>query len=313
MGLPHEGTIASPPPPEPAPPPVSHGEAAKSDLASPFPWLKIGWFGLLIAICYFPVIRLLVHQWSNDDDMGHGFFVPLVAAYIVWVKREKLSQLNWAGSNLGLAVLVWSAFQLMIGMLGAELFLQRTALVGSIIGSVLFLGGWHVLRELAFPLFLLCFMVPLPSIVYNQITFPLQIFASTVAEKSLGALGIPVLREGNVLELASQKLSVVEACSGIRSLLSLTFLSLVYGYFFDSQPWMKWLLCAATIPIAIVANATRITLTGVISEIDTEFASGFFHLVEGWVIFMVALAMLVAFHRLADAIYKRYSRGHANA
>jgi exosortase len=190
--------------------------------------------------------------------------------------------------------------------------LQRTALIGSIVGAVLYLGGWTVLRELAFPLLLLCFMVPLPSIVYNQITFPLQIFASTVAEKSLWSMGIPVLREGNVLELASQKLSVVEACSGIRSLLSLTFLSLMYGYFFDPKPWMKWVLCAATIPIAIIANATRITLTGVISEIDTEFASGFFHLVEGWVIFMVALAMLVLFHRLANAAYGRFSRSEAH-
>ena len=314
MGLPQEGIITSPPPPSLEPAAVESGpKSPVVESGPPFPWLKIAWFAILIAVCYFPVIRLLVHQWSTDDDMGHGFFVPLVVGYIVWMKREKLMSMNWTGSNWGLVVLVWSAFQLMIGMLGAELFLQRSALIGSIIGSVLFLGGWSVLRELAFPLLLLCFMIPLPSIVYNQITFPLQIFASTVAERSLGALGIPVLREGNVLELASQKLSVVEACSGIRSLLSLTFLSLVYGYFFDPKPAMKWILCAATIPIAIVANATRITLTGVISEIDTEFASGFFHLVEGWVIFMVALAMLVAFHRLANGVYHRFRKGEANA
>lgn len=313
MGLPHEGTLASPPPPESSILPDA-GPAGPPRLAAyqTLPWLKIGWFSLLIAVCYFPVIRHLVHQWSTDDDMGHGFFVPLVVGYIVWLKREKLARMEWMGSNWGMALLVWSALQLMVGMLGAELFLQRTALIGSIVGSVLYLGGWTVLRELAFPLLLLCFMVPLPSIVYNQITFPLQIFASTVAEKSLWSIGIPVLREGNVLELASQKLSVVEACSGIRSLLSLTFLSLVYGYFFDPKPWMKWVLCAATIPIAIIANATRITLTGVISEIDTEFASGFFHLVEGWVIFMVALAMLVLFHRLANAAYGRFSRSEAH-
>lgn len=312
MGLPHEGTLASPPPPGPA---VPADPGAETTLTGPhrFPWVKIAWFGLLIVVCYFPVIRHLIHQWSTDDDMGHGFFVPLVVGYIVWLKRDKLMQMPWTGSNWGLLVLGWSAFQLTIGMLGAELFLQRTALIGSILGSLLFLGGWAVLRELAFPLLLLCFMIPLPSIVYNQITFPLQLFASAVAEKSLWGLGIPVLREGNVLELASQKLSVVEACSGIRSLLSLTFLSLVYGYFFDSKPWMKWVLCLATIPIAIIANATRITLTGVISEIDTEFASGFFHLVEGWVIFMVALAMLVVFHRIVNSFYNRFSKGATHA
>jgi exosortase len=309
MGLPHDGTIASPPPPEAISPRLETETAARLS----FPWVKTGWFFALIVLCYFPVIRHLVHQWSNDDDMGHGFFVPLVSAYIVWLMREKLGSMEWKGSNWGLVLIGWAAFQLMIGVLGAELFLQRTALIETVVGAVLFLGGWQVLRELAFPLFLLVFMVPLPSIVYNQITFPLQIFASTVAEKLLGALGIPVLREGNVLELASQKLSVVEACSGIRSLLSLTFLSLVYGYFFDKKPWMKWVLFVATIPIAIIANATRITLTGVISEIDTEFASGFFHLVEGWVIFMVALAMLVLFHRLADNIYNRFFPSKANA
>jgi exosortase len=310
MGLPHDGTIASPPPPEPV---VSAPLEPEVAIVRPFPWVNTAWFAALIVLCYLPVIRHLIWQWSNDDDMGHGFFVPLVAAYIVWMKREKLQALDWSGSNWGLVLIGWAAFQLMIGVLGAELFLQRTALVETIVGAVLFLGGWQVLKELSFPLLLLCFMVPLPSIVYNQITFPLQIFASTVAEKSLGALGIPVLREGNVLELASQKLSVVEACSGIRSLLSLTFLSLVYGYFFDGKPWMKWLLFAATIPIAIIANATRITLTGVISEIDTEFASGFFHLVEGWVIFMVALAMLVLFHRFANSIYHRFHPENVNA
>jgi exosortase len=197
----------------------------------------------------------------------------------------------------------------MIGTLGAELFLQRTAFIESLVGVVLYLGGWQVLKELAFPLFLTIFMIPLPAIIYSQITFPLQLFASAVAETTLNSIGIPVLREGNVLELASQKLSVVEACSGIRSLLSLTFLSLVYGFFFDKKEWMRWVLLGATIPIAIVANASRVTITGIISEINTEFANGFFHVLEGWVIFMVALGLLVGFHKLVN----RFSPGVKHA
>ncbi len=280
---------------------------------SPLPWVAMAWFAALLVLCYFPVLVKLVDQWANDEDMGHGFFVPVVAGYIIWLKREKLMSMQWTGSGVGLVLLVWAAFQLMLGFLGAELFLQRSAFIESLVGIVLFLGGWAVLKELAFPLFLLVFMIPIPSVVYNQITFPLQIFASTVAEHALGAIGIPVLREGNVLELASQKLSVVEACSGIRSLLSLSFLSLVYGYFFDNKPWMKWVLLAATIPIAIIANATRVTLTGIISEINAEFASGFFHSLEGWVIFMVALVMLVLFHRVVTFTYGKFSRESIHA
>ena len=130
-------------------------------------------------------------------------------------------------------------------------------------------------------------------------------FASTVAERSLEILSIPVLREGNILELASQKLSVAEACSGIRSLLSLSFLSLVYAYFFDRKVWMRWVLLIATIPIAIIANSARVTLTGVFSEIDTSLAQGFFHEAEGWVIFVVALAMMVVVHLLINWVYRR--------
>ncbi len=152
------------------------------------------------------------------------------------------------------------------------------------------------MRVLAFPLLLLPFMIPIPAIVYNQITFPLQLFASQVAETILGWIGIPVLRDGNILELASQRLSVAEACSGIRSLLSLSFLSLVYAYFFDHRIWMRWVLLIATVPIAILANAGRVTMTGIMSEINPELARGFFHSLEGWIIFLIALVMLVGLH-----------------
>src|SRR5262245_38800501 len=155
-------------------------------------------------------------------------------------------------------------------------------------------------------------MVPLPAVIYSQSTLPLQILASQLAEVSLSLLGIPVLRDGNVLELASQKLSVVEACSGIRSLLSLSFLSLVYGYFFEKRVWMRVVLFVSTVPIAIAANAGRVTLTGVLSEINPELAHGFMHTASGWVIFMVALAILMAWHKTLNFIFMRVNR-HAKA
>ena len=277
---------------------------------SPFSWPALAWFGGLLLACYAPVLLALVHNWNDDQDMGHGFFVPVLAAYIAWQKKDqlagKVAHPNW----WGLAIVIYGALQLYIATLGAELFLARTAFIISLTGMVLLLGGREYLRVFAFPLFLLLFMVPIPAIIYSRITFPLQILASRTAESALGLLQIPVLREGNILELSEgQRLSVVEACSGIRSLLSLTFLSLVYGYFFEKVTWVRALLFLSTIPIAIVANASRVTLTGVLSEYKPELAEGFFHSAEGWVIFMVALAIMVGVHQL---LVRGYSYIHAN-
>ena len=268
-------------------------------------WTAIAWFGVLLIAAYFPILVKLVNQWSTDDDVSHGFFVPLVAGYIAWTRREALLRIEWKPAWWGLALLVWAGLQAYLGMLGAELFLQRTAFLMSLLGLMLVLGGTALVRELLFPLLLLPFMIPMPAVIYNQITFPLQLFASAVAEISLEVLNVPVLRDGNILELASQKLSVAEACSGIRSLLSLSFLSLVYAYFFDRKIWMRWVLLIATIPIAIIANSARVTLTGVFSEIDPTLAEGFFHEAEGWVIFVVALAMMVVVHLLINFVYNR--------
>jgi exosortase len=239
----------------------------------------------------------LARQWNDDPDMGHGFFVPVIAAYIAWQKRnqiaDKLPRANW----WGLAIMAWAAFQLYIATLGAELFLARTSLVFSIIGAVLLLGGTEYLKIFGFPLFLLFFMVPIPAVIYNQLTFPLQLIASRTAEATIDLLQIPVIREGNVLFLPQQTLNVVEACSGIRSLLTLTFVSLIWGYFFEKRTWVRVVLFLSTIPIAIAANAGRVTFTGIISQFKPELAEGWFHEAQGWVIFMIAMAILAVFHQ----------------
>jgi exosortase len=265
----------------------------------------MAWFGILLSVCYAPVLQRLVRQWIDDQDMGHGFFVPVIAGYIIWQKRQDLLAESPSPTWWGLVLVGWGALQLLVATLGAELFLARTAFVISLIGVILTLVGFRILRKLAFPLFLLFFMVPIPAIIYNQVTFPMQLFASQVADWALTVMGIPVLREGNILELASQRLNVVEACSGIRSLLSLSFLSLVYAYFFDKRVWMRPVLLIATLPIAIIANAGRVTLTGLVSEYDAELARGVFHYASGWVIFMIALGFLVAFHRIVDFLCRR--------
>ncbi len=292
--------------------PALTGSLPSSEKRVSLPWVTIGWVAALLAACYFPILVRLVSQWNNDPDMGHGFFVPLCAAYIAWQKRDQLAHMTAKPNWWGLAIMLWAAFQLYIGTLGAEIFISRTSLVISIIGAVLLLGGTQYLRTFAFPLFLLFFMVPIPAIIYNQITFPLQLLASRVAEDSISLLQIPVIREGNVLVLANQSLNVVEACSGIRSLLTLTFLSLVYGYFFESRTWVRVILFLSTIPIAIVANAGRVTITGVIAQYKPEYAEGMAHEAEGWVIFMVALVILIAFHQLIIRTYNLTHRNNLN-
>jgi len=267
----------------------------------------LAWFAALLILTFAPTLKDLVFEWIDNEDMGHGFFVPLVSGYIIWLLRDQL-KFPAKPCFAGLLLVLYAGFQYFAAVLGVELFLARTAFVFCLTGMALYLAGWENFKILRFPLFLLLFMVPLPAIIFSQITFPLQIFASQVAEVTLGLLGIPVLREGNILELPSQRLSVVEACSGIRSLISLSFLSLVYGYFFDQRPWMKWALWALIIPIAVIANAARVTTTGILSEMNPELAKGFFHTAEGWIIFAVAMVMLIGVHALLSLIIRRFSR-----
>ena len=272
----------------------------------PVPWVSLAWFGALLLFSYFAIFKALAHQWSVDEDVSHGFFVPLVSAYIAWQKRDEILGQQWIPNYFGALIVLWGSLQLIIGSLGAELFLQRTSFVIILIGSILLLGGWRVLKSCWLPLFLLGFMIPLPKVVYGQLTLPLQLFASQVAENVLLAINIPVLRDGNIIELANTKLSVVEACSGIRSLMSLAFIGLVYGYFFDTKPWMKWALLVGTVPIAVLANAARVTITGIVADRDPALVQGILHQMEGWVIFVVDLFLLVVLHRLIDWAWTKW-------
>lgn len=274
-----------------------------------FEWLTIAWFAFLLAILFFPVIRVMVKEWIDDESMGHGFFVVPVAAYVVWQRRDEVLNTPLAGHWTGWVLVLAAFFQLIAGFLGADFFVMRMALLFSLLGLIVTLCGWKMVKVLAFPLFLLLFMIRIPLFIYSQITFPLQLLASSIASETLNFIGIPVYQDGNILELPNQRLSVVEACSGIRSLLSLSFLALVYGYFFDHRPWMKWVLLIASVPIAIMANAARVTLTGLISTSRPDLAAGIYHSLEGWVIFMVALAALLATHALIGKLLAFGRRG----
>jgi len=189
---------------------------------------------------------------------------------------------------------------LLVGLLGSELFLSRISLIFLLAGIVQFLFGTAHLRALMFPLAFLVLMIPLPAIIFNKIALPLQGFAARVGESAISAANIPVLREGNVLVLANTKpLEVAEACSGIRSLVSLITLGIVFAYFTDQRTWVRVLIVLSTIPVAILANGARVAGTGILAHYYGESAAeGFFHEFSGWVVFVIAFVMILALQRL---------------
>lgn len=256
----------------------------------------MAWLAAALAFvaAYAPVVSRLVADWWTDDNYSHGFIVVPFAAWFAWERRDRLRATRVQPSALGLVIVAAGLSLLVAGQLGAEFFLARISLVVVLAGAVVFVAGWQWLGVLAFPLAFLVLMVPLPSIVFNRIAFPLQLLASRAGELTLALLGIPVLREGNLIILARTTLEVAEACSGIRSLISLVTLSILYGYFTDDRTTVRAALALASIPIAVVANALRVAGTGVAAHHFGEAAAeGFFHTFSGWLVFVVAAALLV--------------------
>jgi exosortase len=263
---------------------------------------KLAAFGLItagIVVVYWQVFQRLVDAWIVDGNYSHGFLIIPIAAYFVWERRTRLQGTPVRSNWFGLVVFAGGILVLLAGLLGSELFLSRVSLVITLTGIVLFLFGWARLRILAFPLAFLLLMIPLPAIIFNQIAFPLQLFASRVGEFAISSANIPVLREGNVLVLANTSLEVAEACSGIRSLVSLITLGIVYGYFTDSRMWVRIAIVLSTIPVAIVANGARVAGTGIAAHwFGAAAAEGFLHEFAGWAVFVVAFVMLLGIQRV---------------
>lgn len=270
-------------------------------------WWTLGILTVLIGVLYGGVLFRLMQDWLHDPDYSHGFLVPVFSAFLVWRKRRELRSLPLRPSLWGLAGIPMALAVLVVGKLGAELFLQRSSFVLLLAAVVVCFLGWRWLRALLFPLAFLFLMIPIPAILYDQISLPLQFFASRLASSLLTLSGVPVLREGNIIQLPAMTLEVAEACSGIRSLISLVALAIIYGYFMEPRIWRRVVLVAAAVPIAVIANAVRIMGTGLLVEYwSPEAGTGFFHAFSGWLIFVLALCLLFLFH---SAISFRRSRG----
>jgi exosortase len=249
--------------------------------------------------CYWPVIPGLVAQWANEPEYSHGALVPFISAYLIWSRWDSLRAAPVTPGYAGVGVMAFATLMYIAGSVGADLFLQRTSFVVMLAGAVLFVAGPAVLRLVLFPLAFLLLMIPLPGIIFNAIAFPLQLFAAQVASRVLELCDVPVFREGNVMHLAAASLDVEEACSGIRSLLSLTTLSIVYVYLVHKSWISRVLLVAAVIPIAIIANVFRVTITGLLAHYaSVETAMSVFHTASGISVFLIAAAMLFGFSHL---------------
>jgi exosortase len=268
------------------------------DFKERFSWLQLTVLFALMGVLYHGIVASLISDWWSDPNFSHGFFVPLFSALIVWQRRKKLASLPLRPSWSGIIVIAGALAVLVAGVFGAELFLSRSSLVLLLAGLIIRFAGWTYFRALLFPWAVLFLMIPIPVIVFNEIALPLQFFASRLATWLLGALGVPVLREGNVISLPSMTLEVVEACSGIRSLVSLITLAVMYGYFAEPRRIIRVVLVLAAIPVAVVTNGIRIMGTGLLGQYwDPEKAQNFFHEFSGGVIFFLALALLYLMHR----------------
>jgi exosortase len=278
-----------------------------------------------IMFVYATVLVKLGGQWWVDENYSHGLLIPFIIGYILWSERERLEaatkrpRLVWGG-----VLVVGALLMLWAGTAGAELFMQRTSLVVMLAGVTIYLWGWHILRLALVPLLLLALAIPIPAIIFNQIAFPLQLFASRCAVWAMRAFDIPVLRQGNIIELmplnssVTKKLEVVEACSGIRSLMTLLTLAVVFAYFTHPRgkgqqgggllaslkrygTWRSAILVLSAVPIAIITNAGRVSGTGILARYyGTEVADGFFHEFSGWVVYIVAFLLLFALGWVLD-------------
>ena len=253
----------------------------------------------LAFILYAPILKDLVSDWWNDPDYTHGFLVPVVVAAVLITQRNKYRAIVLKPAISGLVLIVAALAILIGGTLAADSFMPRFSLCVLLAGIVVYLAGWRMLRAAIFPLTYLALMIPLPGIIYNQITFPLQLLASRIAAGFIESVGIPVFREGNLLHVPHFAVEVALACSGIRSFLSLLALGLGYSYFADRRNWLRFFLVCVMIPIAIFTNAVRITVTTLLGyRFGEQWAEGFTHLFSGWLIYLVALALMFMAHAL---------------
>lgn len=267
------------------------------------PWMI---FGASFFFVYLKTIQHLVHDWSNDPNYSHGFLIPLISAYMIWMKKYELTAVGKPFGHWGLGIIIAGVLLNILGNVGAELFIMRFSMLVTIWGAVWYLMGAQSGKIILIPLVYLLFMIPIPAIIWNKLAFPLQLMAAKLTAVVVQGIGIPIYREGNILNLANTSLEVVDACSGLRSLTSLLALSAAFAYISQLNNRSRWILFFSAIPIAIIVNIVRLTVTAVMAKYwGAEAAHGFLHDMSGMVIFTLALALLYAVFKFMESVELR--------
>jgi exosortase len=259
---------------------------------------------VLLGAVYHSIVWEMVLDWQKDDNYSHGFLVPLIAGYMAYMRKEDLLSAAVRPCNAGLAIILMGLGVLFLGWLGSEYFTMRSSLVIIIAGSVLYLLGWEIFKILLAPLCYLLLMVPIPYIIYDAAAFPLKLFVTKVSVLSMKALGIVVWQEGNILMFPNITLEVADACSGLRSIMSLLALGAAYAFVLFTRTRDRVILIFSTLPIAVLTNCLRVIATGILAQyFGTAAAEGFFHEFAGFFVFAGAVVMFVSL----GTVLKRWS------
>lgn len=268
--------------------------------------------GGFLAAAFWPILTSMYGSWLNPVAyMEHGILVIPVAGYMVWTKRDRLARIPAQPSFWGVALILLGAAQAILGTAAHWTWISGAAFLVSLAGCIVAMYGFQMIRELAYPLATLILMITPPDFLFVRLTLDLQLLASRLGESCLELMGYSVLREGNILELVGTKLSVEEACSGIRSLLAILFMCVIYNYFFVRGNFMRTLLLLMAVPIAILGNVGRIIATGVASQYNQELVHGAAHEAFGYVSVVAAGVGCVLLHRVMLSIQKVWRSRYA--
>ena len=245
---------------------------------------------VLMIWSYWPVIKRLLIYLSASDDYSYGLIIPLISAYIFYLKWPQVKKRNWQPSWWGLLIMAGGFWLNITGELAADLYIPRLSFVMTLSGLFVLIGGWRLLKLLIFPILLLILMVPLPELVTNKLTMPLQLISSQLATGLLQLAGIPVFRQGNIIDMGTRQMQIVNACSGLRYILSLLALGIIFCYFYQRKPWKILILLFILLPATILANGLRVAAMGVYPALLV----GFWHAFSGWLIFIFCFGILAA-------------------